>query len=181
MPSFLHPCMTLLHARPVEDLQFPLMRHWTLYDAMIHSPYLAVRLHTWQAKGQRRVETLLTKMGLPLRDCRRQYCALLMLPPSACPSAVIAHDSNVKVWPSHQQNSNILFFKEHASQPRPIPRTSASSPDFKPLNHNHNWWQAGRQAQWPVAMHLSPVYTFLIKKRELCMARHKAAYVARPG
>ena len=77
MPSFLHSCMTIPHARPVEDLQFPLMRHWTLYDAMIHSPYLAVRLHTWQAKGQRRVETLLTKMGLPLRDCRRQYCALL--------------------------------------------------------------------------------------------------------
>jgi len=37
--------------RAVDDFRFPLMRHWTVYDSIIHSRYVTVRLHTWQGKG----------------------------------------------------------------------------------------------------------------------------------
>ncbi len=38
--------------RAVEDLRFPLMRHWSVYDAITHSRYVAVRLATWRKTGR---------------------------------------------------------------------------------------------------------------------------------
>lgn len=63
-----------LVCRAVDDFRFPLMRHWTVYDSIIHSRYVAVRLHTWQEKGKDKVRELLVRMGLSQRDCQADYC-----------------------------------------------------------------------------------------------------------
>ena len=49
--------------RVVEDLRFTLWRHWNLYDAMMHSGYVASKLGIWREKGRKRLHGLLAKMG----------------------------------------------------------------------------------------------------------------------
>ena len=48
---------------PSEELLFPLYRHWTLFESMYHSPYIASKLGTWNDKGRQRLQGLLAKMG----------------------------------------------------------------------------------------------------------------------
>jgi cell division control protein 45 len=50
-----------------------LIRHWSLYDSMLHSPFLAARLRVWSAAGRRRLHKLLAKMGISLAQCRQSY------------------------------------------------------------------------------------------------------------
>ncbi|EEQ27525.1 DNA replication initiation factor cdc45 [Microsporum canis] len=50
-----------------------LLRHWSLYDSMLHSPYLAPRLHVWNETGRKRVRKLLAKMGVSLSQCQQNY------------------------------------------------------------------------------------------------------------
>ena len=53
--------------------RFLLIRHWSLYDSMLHSPYLAARLHIWSDTGRKRLHKLLAKMGVSLAQCKRNY------------------------------------------------------------------------------------------------------------
>lgn len=53
--------------------RFLLIRHWSLYDSMLHSPYLAARLHIWSDVGRKRLHKLLAKMGVSLSQCRQNY------------------------------------------------------------------------------------------------------------
>ena len=53
--------------------RFLLIRHWSLYDSMLHSPYLASRLHTWSDVGRKRLHKLLAKMGVSLTQCKQNY------------------------------------------------------------------------------------------------------------
>ena len=53
--------------------RFLLIRHWSLYDSMLHSPYLASRLHVWTESGRKRLHKLLAKMGVSLTQCRQNY------------------------------------------------------------------------------------------------------------
>lgn len=46
-----------------EEFKFILLRHWTLYNSMFHSNYVATKLSVWRDKGKRRLETWLAKMG----------------------------------------------------------------------------------------------------------------------
>ncbi len=55
------------------DPRFLLLRHWSLYDSMLHSPYLASRLHIWNDSGVKRLHKLLAKMGVSLTQCRQTY------------------------------------------------------------------------------------------------------------
>lgn len=55
------------------DPRFLLLRHWSLYDSMVHSPYLASRLHIWNDAGIKRLHKLLAKMGVSLTQCRQTY------------------------------------------------------------------------------------------------------------
>jgi cell division control protein 45 len=57
--------------RLVEDFPFPLLRHWGLYYAMLHSKYLCTRLRLYTAKGRSRLDNLLAKMGIS-RDFAKQ-------------------------------------------------------------------------------------------------------------
>ncbi|KAI9798234.1 MAG: hypothetical protein M1835_002719 [Candelina submexicana] len=53
--------------------RFLLIRHWSLYDSMLHSPYLSARLHIWSDKGRKRLHKLLAKMGVSLSQCKQNY------------------------------------------------------------------------------------------------------------
>ncbi len=57
--------------READDFRFGLARHWTLYDAMMHSAFVAVRMQTWHDKGRRQLEELLAKMGFKLKECKQ--------------------------------------------------------------------------------------------------------------
>ena len=46
-----------------EELRFMLFRHWNLYDAMLHSGYVAGRMGIWKEKGRKKLQGLLAKMG----------------------------------------------------------------------------------------------------------------------
>lgn len=50
-----------------------LIRHWSLYDSMLHSPYLSARLHIWSGNGRKRLHKLLAKMGVSLVQCKQSY------------------------------------------------------------------------------------------------------------
>lgn len=52
-----------LSLRATEELRFMLFRHWTLYDAMFHSSYVAGKLGIWKERGRKRLTGLLAKMG----------------------------------------------------------------------------------------------------------------------
>lgn len=56
-----------------EEYRFMLLRHWSLYDAMVHSPYVASQLKTWRQDGIVRLQELLAEMGLPLTQCKQQF------------------------------------------------------------------------------------------------------------
>jgi cell division control protein 45 len=53
--------------------KFLLIRHWSLYDSMLHSPYLSSRLHIWSEPGRKRLHKLLAKMGVSLVQCKQSY------------------------------------------------------------------------------------------------------------
>ena len=53
--------------------RFLLIRHWSLYDSMLHSPYLSTKLHIWSDAGRRRLHKLLAKMGVSLNQCHQSY------------------------------------------------------------------------------------------------------------
>lgn len=53
--------------------KFLLIRHWSLYESMLHSPYLASRLHLWNDNGIKRLHKLLAKMGVSLAQCKQRY------------------------------------------------------------------------------------------------------------
>ena len=55
------------------DPRFLLLRHWSLYDSMLHSPYLAARLHIWKDDGVKRLHKLLAKMGVSLSQSKQTY------------------------------------------------------------------------------------------------------------
>lgn len=49
--------------RPSEEFRFTLFRHWTLYDSMFHSSYVANKLGIWKERGRKKLAGLLAKMG----------------------------------------------------------------------------------------------------------------------
>lgn len=53
--------------------RFLLIRHWSLYDSMLHSPYLSTRLHIWSDAGRKRLHKLLAKMGVSLQEAGKGY------------------------------------------------------------------------------------------------------------
>ncbi|EWC46052.1 hypothetical protein DRE_04626 [Drechslerella stenobrocha 248] len=55
------------------EFRFLLIRHWSLYDSMLHSPYLASKLHLWSEHGRKRLHKLLATMGTSLQQCNQKY------------------------------------------------------------------------------------------------------------
>lgn len=50
-----------------------LIRHWSLYDSMLHSPYLSVAMRLWTEKGKKKLHAFLAKMGVSLVQCKQSY------------------------------------------------------------------------------------------------------------
>jgi len=59
--------------------KFLLIRHWSLYDSMLHSPYLFSRLKMWSESGLKRLHKLFAKMGVSLVQCRQSYAHMDMM------------------------------------------------------------------------------------------------------
>ncbi len=59
----------------VRACRLPLLRHWTLYDALVHAPYCMAKLQTFRDQGRGNIGLLLCKMGFKLQDCQQPYCA----------------------------------------------------------------------------------------------------------
>ncbi|RPA76762.1 CDC45-like protein [Ascobolus immersus RN42] len=55
------------------EFRFLLIRHWSLYDSMLHSPHLIPRLNLFSPSGIKRLHKLLAKMGISLTQCRQSY------------------------------------------------------------------------------------------------------------
>jgi hypothetical protein len=70
------PVAANLFIQPCLDLRFNLMRHWTLMEAMQHSPFVSSRLRLWTHDGNERLQILLAKMGVPLREANTAYIAM---------------------------------------------------------------------------------------------------------
>lgn len=49
--------------RSTDEFRFMMVRHWSLYDSMFHSNYVASRLGIWREPGRKRLLALLAKMG----------------------------------------------------------------------------------------------------------------------
>lgn len=56
-----------------DDYRFGLLREWSLWDSMLNSPYVAARLQTYSEKGRERLEFLLAKIGIPLREAKSSF------------------------------------------------------------------------------------------------------------
>ena len=59
--------------RSTEEYPFPLLRHWNLYQSMLHSPYLCTRLRLYTAKGRSRLDNLLAKMGISMAHAKQAW------------------------------------------------------------------------------------------------------------
>ncbi|KAJ3113710.1 hypothetical protein HDU96_003039 [Phlyctochytrium bullatum] len=59
--------------RCVDEFRLMLLRHWTLYESLYHSSYVATRLGVWKEKGRQRLTNLLVKMGFPHKECQQLY------------------------------------------------------------------------------------------------------------
>ena len=57
----------------VQELRLSLMRHWTVYEALQHSPYIASRLGLYQQAGREKLDIWLARMGIPLEECKQEY------------------------------------------------------------------------------------------------------------
>eukprot|EP00123_Amoebidium_parasiticum_P010126 comp19908_c0_seq1/m.24137 comp19908_c0_seq1/g.24137 ORF comp19908_c0_seq1/g.24137 comp19908_c0_seq1/m.24137 type:complete len:620 (-) comp19908_c0_seq1:708-2567(-) len=56
-----------------EDFRFMAMRHWSLYESMFYSTYVATHLRIWTEQGVSKLNILLTRMGMPLQQCKEKY------------------------------------------------------------------------------------------------------------
>ncbi|KAF2674630.1 CDC45-like protein [Microthyrium microscopicum] len=59
--------------RLTPEPRFLLVRHWSLYDSMLHSPYLSAKLHIWSDAGKRKMHKLLAKMGVSIQQSKQNY------------------------------------------------------------------------------------------------------------
>ncbi|KAG0303655.1 hypothetical protein BGZ98_006426 [Dissophora globulifera] len=56
-----------------EEYRFLMVRHWSLYESMYHSNYVASRLGIWREPGRKRLFALLAKMGFSLDECKQVF------------------------------------------------------------------------------------------------------------
>ncbi|KAL0081475.1 DNA replication pre-initiation complex subunit Cdc45 [Phycomyces blakesleeanus] len=56
-----------------EEYRFMLFRHWSLYDSMFHSGYVASKMGVWREYGQTRLKNMFARMGFSLTQCQQVY------------------------------------------------------------------------------------------------------------
>lgn len=55
------------------EFRFFMYHHWSLFEAMYHSPYMATKLQLWYSNGINKLQELLAKIGLPLSQSQQYY------------------------------------------------------------------------------------------------------------
>lgn len=55
------------------DFRFFLLRHTSLFDAMVYSDYVSTRFQLSTAKGMHKLQEMLAKMGFPLEECHQPF------------------------------------------------------------------------------------------------------------
>lgn len=58
---------------PESDYLFFLLRHWSLFESMMHSSYISAKLKLYTNDGRRKLKKMLAKMGISLHDAREQW------------------------------------------------------------------------------------------------------------
>lgn len=61
------------HIEEVAEYRFYLFRHWSIYEAMFHSVYIASKFPVWNSTGLTKLQELLAEMGVPLQQCKQAY------------------------------------------------------------------------------------------------------------
>ena len=56
-----------------DEFRFFLLRHTSLWDAMVLSPDLNTKMELWKSSGIQKLQEMLAKMGLPLAQCQQPY------------------------------------------------------------------------------------------------------------
>jgi len=56
-----------------DDYRFFLLRHTSLYDAMLYSEFVQARLNLSTLRGKQMLQELLAKMGYPLEECNQPF------------------------------------------------------------------------------------------------------------
>lgn len=46
-----------------KDIKAVLLKHWNVYNSLLHSRLLVSKLGLWRERGRQRLETMLAKMG----------------------------------------------------------------------------------------------------------------------
>ena len=64
------------HIEEVADYRFFLYRHWSLYDSMRHSPYIASRFPIWNQEGTLKLKDLFAMMGVAVADGQQLYFSM---------------------------------------------------------------------------------------------------------
>jgi cell division control protein 45 len=60
-----------------DEYKFPLYRHWSIYDSMYHSQYLATRLGVWKEIGKKKLQTIFVKLGISLLESSNKWHLML--------------------------------------------------------------------------------------------------------
>lgn len=56
-----------------KDLRIMLYRHWSLYESLYYSNYIASKLGIWKEPGKHKLNEILAQIGIPLQECKQQY------------------------------------------------------------------------------------------------------------
>ena len=101
------------------DYRFFLYRHWSLYDSMYFSPYVASKLSTWRAQGGAKLQEMLAKIGLPLQECKQHY--QFMTPHFRQKFRTLTHDGTI-ADEYDLKNPGILYhsFSRYTSFKNPV-------------------------------------------------------------
>lgn len=55
------------------DYSLFLLRHWSLYESMLHSSYLSAKLTLWTEDGRKKLHKMLARMGIALHESKEQW------------------------------------------------------------------------------------------------------------
>jgi len=56
-----------------DEFRFMMYRHWSLYESMSHSDYVAAKFEVWTVKGQKKLKTMIAQMGIPLKEAEQSF------------------------------------------------------------------------------------------------------------
>lgn len=80
-----------------DELRFFLLRHTSLFEAMVLSPDLNTRMELWRTSGMKKLRELLASMGLPLSQCQQPYAFMKPSLKRKLKDEVMIHEEEFKL------------------------------------------------------------------------------------